>query len=105
MDNPFAELHEAALTLGAADNFNAAGHFLGRNEIRALTAAFAAGRPLLVRGEAGSGKSQLARAAAQLMGNAPLFIEVIHARFEALDLLYRFDAVERLADAQMQRLS
>ena len=30
-----------------------------------------------------------------------LFDEVLHARFEALDLLYRFDVVERLADALM----
>jgi MoxR-like ATPase len=105
MRNPFAQLHETDLTLPAAHNFTTAGHFLGRHEIRALTAAFAAGRPLLVRGEAGSGKSQLARVAAHLMGNAPLFIEVIHARFEALDLLYRFDAIERLADAQAQRLN
>ena len=63
----------------------------------------------MVRGEAGSGKSQLARAAAIVLSGAAqnqsfLFDEVLHARFEALDLLYRFDVVERLADAELHRL-
>jgi MoxR-like ATPase len=35
------------------------------------------------------------------MGDAPLLVEVIHPRFEALDLLYHFDQVSRLADAQI----
>ena len=71
-------------------------------EIEALTLALAARRPLLVRGEAGSGKSQLARAAAKQLASGPPWVEVIHPRFEALDLLYRFDAVARLSDAQLR---
>jgi MoxR-like ATPase len=31
-------------------------------------------------------------------------VEVIHPRFEALDLLYRIDSIERLADAQTKNL-
>lgn len=54
-----------------------------------------------MRGEAGSGKSQIARAAAAVMGSGEPLCEVIHPRFEALDLLYRVDVVERLADAQI----
>jgi MoxR-like ATPase len=57
-----------------------------------------------VRGEAGSGKSQIARAAAKVLGSEQPLVEVIHPRFEALDLLYRVDSVERLADAQLQQL-
>jgi MoxR-like ATPase len=66
----------------------------------AVVHAWASGRPLLVRGEAGCGKSQLARAAAKVLG-VELIAQVIHPRFEALDLLYREDPVKRLAHAQL----
>jgi MoxR-like ATPase len=92
------------LELPRSEHFAAAGHLWSQPEIDALILAHAASRPLLVRGEAGSGKSQIARAAAQVLGNAEPLVEVIHARFEALDLLYRLDPVERLADAQLQEL-
>lgn len=65
----------------------------------AIKAALAAQRPLLVRGEPGTGKSQLARAAAVVLGRA-FVAEVVHARSESQDLQWRFDAVARLADAQ-----
>lgn len=74
-------------------------HQWSQNEIDALTLALAARRPLLVRGEPGTGKTQLARAAANHLGWA-LHAVTIHPRFEASDLLYRFDAVKRLSDAQ-----
>jgi MoxR-like ATPase len=90
--------------LSEGDRFPAAGHLWSQPEIDALILAHAARRPLLVRGEAGSGKSQIARAAAAVMGCRQPVVEVIHPRFEALDLLYRLDAVERLADAQVQQL-
>jgi MoxR-like ATPase len=103
-DNPFVELAaETAFDLAASDRYSAAGHLWSQSEIDALILAWAARRPLLVRGEAGSGKSQIARAAAEVLGSQPL-VEVIHPRYEALDLLYRVDSVERLADAQLQKL-
>lgn len=103
--NPFVKLEpDTELTLAASDRFPEAGHLWSKPEIDALILAFAARRPLLVRGEAGSGKSQIARAAAEVLGTAPPLVEVIHPRFEALDLLYQVDAVERLADAQIQQL-
>ena len=103
--NPFAGLTLGqALALPGSDRFAAAGHLWSRREIDALTLAWAARRPLLVRGEAGSGKSQIARAAAEALGSGPPLIEVIHPRFDAQDLLYRMDAVARLADAQVDRL-
>lgn len=105
MTNPFLKLVDKSnVELASGDRFPAAGHYWSQPEIDALIFAFAARRPLLVRGEAGSGKSQIARAAARhLSGGEPL-VEVIHPRFEALDLLYRVDVVERLADAQIQQL-
>ncbi len=75
-------------------------HRMSVREAHAVNAAIASGRPLLVRGDPGTGKSQLARAAAAKLGRA--FIEhVIEAQTEARDLLWTFDAVRRLADAQM----
>ncbi|WP_089417078.1 AAA family ATPase [Vitreoscilla filiformis] len=101
--NPFPALRPAATqTLPGNDHFEPSHHLWGREEIDALTLAFAARRPLLVRGEAGVGKSQIARAAAAVMYAGPPLVEVIHPRFEALELLYRFDAVARLSDAQVK---
>ncbi|MBF0137587.1 MAG: AAA family ATPase [Magnetococcales bacterium] len=75
-------------------------HLLGVEEIHAINAAIMAGRPLLVRGEPGTGKSQLARAAAALLKR--VFIQhVIDSHTEARDLLWSFDAVKRLAEAQL----
>ena len=108
--NPFLQVQaNTRLHLPATPTFGEAGHLWRQEEIDALILAIAARRPLLVRGEAGSGKSQLARAAAIVLSGAAnnqdhLFDEVLHARFEALDLLYRFDVVERLADAELHRL-
>jgi MoxR-like ATPase len=103
--NPFVALKAGTeLALPAGERFAAAGHWWSQSEIDALILAHAARRPLLVRGEAGSGKSQIARAAAVVLGEAQPLVAVIHARFEPLDLLYRVDAVARLADAQIQRL-
>ncbi len=76
-------------------------HVFDTHSADAVNAALAAGRPLLVRGEPGTGKSQLARAAAVGLGRA-LVATVIDARTEARDLLWSFDAVARLAEAQVQ---
>ncbi len=66
----------------------------------ALIAAIASGKPLLVRGEPGIGKSQLARAAAAIL-ERPLVFEVVQPDSEYTDLLWRLDHTKRLADAQM----
>jgi len=75
-------------------------HLLGKTEIHAVNAANAAARPLLVRGEPGTGKSQLARAAAKMLGRA-FVAHVVDSYSESRDLLWTFDAVKRLADAQI----
>src|SRR3954452_16127649 len=75
-------------------------HVFDEDEIIALNTALAARRALLVRGEPGTGKTQLARAAAVQL-KRPIFTFVVDARSEARDLLWHFDAVRRLADAQV----
>jgi len=74
-------------------------HVFDERSACAVQAALAAERPLLVRGEPGTGKSQLARAAAEHLKR--LFVaEVVHARSESQDLQWHFDAVGRLGEAQ-----
>jgi MoxR-like ATPase len=98
--NPFTQpLADTIVPLPKDDNFEASHHRWSRAESDALALAHAARRPLLVRGEPGSGKSQLARAAALQMGADALLVQVIHPRFEPRDLLYRYDTIRRLADA------
>lgn len=66
----------------------------------AIRAALAARRPLLVRGKPGVGKTQLAAAAAKVL-RRPIVSCVVDSRTESRDLLWEFDAVLRLADAQL----
>jgi MoxR-like ATPase len=74
-------------------------HVFDRDSAQAIRAALASRRPLLVRGEPGVGKTQLAAAAAYVL-KRPLVTRVVDSRTESRDLLWTFDAVMRLADAQ-----
>src|SRR5208283_6180214 len=74
-------------------------HLFDRDSAQAIRAALAARPPLLVRGEPGVGKTQLAAAAAKVL-KRPLVARVVDSRTESRDLLWTFDAVMRLADAQ-----
>lgn len=75
-------------------------HVFDTDTLEAVNAALAARRPLLVRGEPGTGKSQLARAVATALRRAFLPFTV-DARTEARDLLFTVDTIARLADAQI----
>lgn len=75
-------------------------HQFDAMSIKAVNAAIAAKRPLLLRGEPGVGKTQLAAAVAVELQRGFLSYTV-DSRTEARDLQYRFDAVARLADAQV----
>lgn len=86
----------ATQDLLGSGSWPAAKHVWAEQELDALALAQASGRPLLIRGEPGIGKSQIARAASALL-NWTFAYEVITARHEAEDLLWHYDAVERLA--------
>ncbi|MCI5136724.1 MAG: hypothetical protein D3920_17030, partial [Candidatus Electrothrix sp. AW2] len=75
-------------------------HIFDEESAFAIEMALATGRPLLVRGEPGSGKSQLARAAAQALDRYFL-AESITATTEGKDLLWKYDPVARLSEAQI----
>ena len=91
---------DAIIELAATGDMPEVVHQFEPRQIRAVNAGLAARRPLLVRGEPGIGKSQLARAAAKALGRA--FVpHTVDARTESRDLLWHFDAVARLAEAQL----
>jgi len=97
----FLEIKEGTeVPLSARGSLPEQTHVFDIDSIRAVNAALAARRPLLVRGEPGIGKSQLARAAAKKL-KRPYLQHVIDARTESRDLLWRYDAVARLAEAQL----
>ena len=62
--------------------------------------AIALGRPLLLQGDPGCGKTRLAYAVAYSLG-LPLETCYIKSTSKAQDLLYTYDAVRRLYDAQL----
>jgi len=66
----------------------------------AVDAALTLGRPLLVKGEPGTGKTQLAIEVAKRL-KAPLYQWHIKSTTRAQNGLYEYDAVSRLRDSQL----
>jgi DNA polymerase III delta prime subunit len=66
----------------------------------AVNAAVTLARPLLVKGEPGTGKTQLAEEIAQSLG-MPLYRWHIKSTTKAQHGLYEYDAVSRLRDSQL----
>src|SRR5258705_13273354 len=66
----------------------------------AVNAAITLERPLLVKGEPGTGKTVLAIEIAKAIG-APLIEWHIKSTTKALQGLYEYDAVSRLRDSQL----
>jgi MoxR-like ATPase len=100
----FSEPDEKVIPLPAQGNWAPSVHRFTRESLWALDMAILTGRPLLIRGEPGIGKSQIARAAAQVL-KVPFLSRVVDERTERDDLLYHYDAVARLALAQVSSLA
>ncbi|MCM2358960.1 MAG: MoxR family ATPase [Geobacteraceae bacterium] len=66
----------------------------------AVNSAMVLGRPLLVKGEPGTGKTMLAEEVARALGK-PLFQWHIKSTTKAQQGLYEYDAVSRLRDSQL----
>jgi MoxR-like ATPase len=74
------------------------------NVTLALKVAMITGRPLLLMGDPGAGKSSLAAYVARNLGWR-YYEHVVTARTEATDVLWTFDAVRKLADASRPQTS
>jgi MoxR-like ATPase len=83
-------VYEGAVDTGAVDEI-----------VLAVNVALSTGRPLLIYGPPGSGKSSLAPHVARCLGWR-FHQAVVTSRTQARDLLYRFDSVRRLNDAQIE---
>jgi len=87
--------------IGELDN---PAHYLAEKGLRdAVNVALALGQPLLVTGEPGTGKTQLASSVAYELGlPAPLVFNT-KTTSSAKDLFYRYDALRHFHDAQFRK--
>lgn len=67
--------------------------------MKTVDVAVALQKPLLIKGEPGTGKTMLAQAVSEALGK-PLFIWNIKSTTKAQDGLYTYDTVQRLYDSQ-----
>ena len=86
----------------AGDRRDGAIYLFDPDIVLAVNVAIATSRPLLVRGHPGCGKSSLAASVARHLG-WNYFEQVVTARTQAEELLWRVDLVRRLSDAQTKQ--
>ena len=83
------------------DNFKGTTSYVATEDLRiSVNAAIKLERPILVKGEPGTGKTQLAIEIAKALGK-PLFEWHIKSTTKADQGLYEYDAVSRLRDSQL----
>ncbi|MCC6919572.1 MAG: MoxR family ATPase, partial [Alphaproteobacteria bacterium] len=81
--------------------FEGTKNYVATDDLRiAVNAAIALERPLLIKGEPGTGKTVLAYEVAEAVG-APLITWHIKSTIKAQQGLYEYDAVTRLRDSQL----
>ena len=82
------------------DRFKGGAAYVATRELSdAVNVALALERPLLIKGEPGTGKTLLADAVAEALG-MPLVVWAIKSTTKAQDGLYLYDTVQRLYDSQ-----
>ncbi|MFD1914465.1 AAA family ATPase [Halodurantibacterium flavum] len=81
--------------------FSGTGTYIATEDLRvAVNAAVTLERPLLVKGEPGTGKTELARQVATALG-LPIIEWHVKSTTRAQQGLYEYDAVSRLRDSQL----
>lgn len=101
--SPGAAPPEAVAPIDSPDRRDGLVYIMSDYVSLAVDVALATGRPLLLRGDPGSGKSSLAAFVAREKGWR-YYEHVVTSQTQARDLLWTFDSVRRLADAQAGRL-
>ncbi|HST92944.1 MAG TPA: MoxR family ATPase [Brevundimonas sp.] len=85
----------------STERFEGTSNYIATDDLKiAVNAAVALERPLLIKGEPGTGKTVLAYEIARAM-NAPLITWHIKSTTKAHNGLYEYDAVSRLRDSQL----
>jgi MoxR-like ATPase len=85
----------------SAQRFSGSADYVATDDLNmAVNAAITLGRPLLIKGEPGTGKTQLALEIARSL-ERPLFEWHIKSTSKAQQGLYEYDAVSRLRDSQL----
>ena len=93
--------HRLEFGAGPRMIFESTDTYIATDELSmAVTAAVELQRPLLIKGEPGTGKTLLAEEVAQSLG-LPLIEWHIKSQTKALQGLYEYDAVSRLRDSQL----
>lgn len=83
------------------DRFEGTSDYIATQDLKiAVNAAVALERPLLIKGEPGTGKTVLAYELAKAL-NAPLITWHVKSTTKAHNGLYEYDAVSRLRDSQL----
>ncbi len=83
------------------ERFEGTSNYIATNDLKiAVNAAVALERPLLIKGEPGTGKTVLAYEMAKAL-NAPLITWHVKSTTKAHNGLYEYDAVSRLRDSQL----
>ena len=85
----------------STDRFAGTDRYIATDDLMmAVNAAITLSRPLLIKGEPGTGKTQLAQEIARALGK-PLHEWHIKSTSKAQQGLYEYDAVSRLRDSQL----
>jgi MoxR-like ATPase len=83
------------------ERFSGTDRYIATDDLMmAVNAAVTLGRPLLIKGEPGTGKTQLAQEIARSLGR-PMFEWHVKSTSKAQQGLYEYDAVSRLRDSQL----
>jgi MoxR-like ATPase len=83
------------------DRFEGTSNYIATDDLKiAVNASVALQRPLLIKGEPGTGKTVLAYEMARAL-NAPLITWHVKSTTKAHNGLYEYDAVSRLRDSQL----
>ena len=83
------------------ERFKGSARYVATDDLTlAVNAAVTLSRPLLIKGEPGTGKTQLAEEVARALG-MPLYEWHIKSTTKAQQGLYEYDAVSRLRDSQL----